>query len=594
MLCFSFVGVNSLIKLFAMVAVAIGVLLSPLELRPLRQMRPHVFVITGILVVLYIIVNSQTFDPILVVNLAGALFFIIHTLDIISTKMKVANITTPTISNVTGKITAAQTSIIAITSILIITFFSTSSPLYIYNFWDDTNIYFTVGRGMTRGLIPYKDVFEQKGPYLHLIYAISALISYNTFFGVYLWEIIACFTFNIFAWKSVSLFYKPSKYSLVLIPLLSTLLYLVIPFHFGGSAEEFCFPLLAAIFYLACRAEVNDRLPNKKETFVIGILTGIIIMIKYTACGFIFGYILFILYRVISSKQLSRLFGLIMMFLGGIVVACIPVIIYFAANNALSDMFTIYFYNNMFAYSDSVTSVSTMLYNVGEFMRLSNYTFYSAILSIFALAGLKGNIRKMYLLMFAFMALVIYAPGRFIYYYIMILTSLSIPGFLLVSFLWDSFCTSLKRIKIRPDVIACVIAITLFGISFASQRNYELLKKTPDDIPQIVLGDIVKQTPDAKLLTYDVMDAGFFLYSDALPPTWYYCHTNTTKSNPEFREMQLREIADHKFDYIIAFSGDYNWDGYEVIASADFHAEDIQITITDQRDYTYYLYAKVQ
>ncbi|MFR8175686.1 MAG: hypothetical protein ACLVB5_00440 [Christensenellales bacterium] len=40
---------------------------------------------------------------------------------------------------------------------------TSSSPLYAANFWTDTNIYFTIGRGMTRGLMPYRDLFDHKG-----------------------------------------------------------------------------------------------------------------------------------------------------------------------------------------------------------------------------------------------------------------------------------------------------------------------------------------------------------------------------------------------------------------------------------------------
>ena len=35
---------------------------------------------------------------------------------------------------------------------------STSSPRYATNFWTDTNLYFTIGRGMREGLMPYAEV----------------------------------------------------------------------------------------------------------------------------------------------------------------------------------------------------------------------------------------------------------------------------------------------------------------------------------------------------------------------------------------------------------------------------------------------------
>ena len=66
---------------------------------------------------------------------------------------------------------------------------STSSPLYATNFWTDTNIYFTIGRGMTQGLMPYTDLFDHKGPLLYMLYALGALVSDTSFFGVFLLEV---------------------------------------------------------------------------------------------------------------------------------------------------------------------------------------------------------------------------------------------------------------------------------------------------------------------------------------------------------------------------------------------------------------------
>lgn len=65
---------------------------------------------------------------------------------------------------------------------------TSSSPLYATNFWTDTNIYFTIGRGMTRGLMPYRDLFDHKGPLLFILYALGAAISDTSFIGVFALE----------------------------------------------------------------------------------------------------------------------------------------------------------------------------------------------------------------------------------------------------------------------------------------------------------------------------------------------------------------------------------------------------------------------
>ena len=74
-------------------------------------------------------------------------------------------------------------------SVLALTVATTSSPLYATNFWTDSNLYFTIGRGMLEGLMPYRDLFDHKGPLIFLLYALGALVSDTSFFGVFLLDV---------------------------------------------------------------------------------------------------------------------------------------------------------------------------------------------------------------------------------------------------------------------------------------------------------------------------------------------------------------------------------------------------------------------
>lgn len=73
-------------------------------------------------------------------------------------------------------------------AVLALSVATTSSPLYATNFWTDTNVYFTIGRGMTQGLMPYRDLFDHKGPLLYLLYALGACLSGTDFAGVFMLE----------------------------------------------------------------------------------------------------------------------------------------------------------------------------------------------------------------------------------------------------------------------------------------------------------------------------------------------------------------------------------------------------------------------
>jgi hypothetical protein len=75
---------------------------------------------------------------------------------------------------------------IVMLSFLLMMICTRSSFLYPMNNWDDVNSYFTMGKGMMNGLVIYRDLYEQKGPYLYFLYGLAYLISHRTFAGVFI------------------------------------------------------------------------------------------------------------------------------------------------------------------------------------------------------------------------------------------------------------------------------------------------------------------------------------------------------------------------------------------------------------------------
>ena len=79
------------------------------------------------------------------------------------------------------KITRNQIALLfyfALISFAMLLFATRSSFLYPMNNWDDSNSYFTMGKSMFRGIMIYRDIFDQKGPYLYLIYGGKGQLSF--------------------------------------------------------------------------------------------------------------------------------------------------------------------------------------------------------------------------------------------------------------------------------------------------------------------------------------------------------------------------------------------------------------------------------
>ena len=79
-------------------------------------------------------------------------------------------------------------------------FCNPNSFLYVFNNNPDQNWYITMGEGMLAGKVPYKDLFEHKGPLVYFAYALVALFD-NNYLGAFFFEIIFGVAFLYTAYK---------------------------------------------------------------------------------------------------------------------------------------------------------------------------------------------------------------------------------------------------------------------------------------------------------------------------------------------------------------------------------------------------------
>ncbi|WP_252898477.1 hypothetical protein [Apilactobacillus ozensis] len=83
-----------------------------------------------------------------------------------------------------------------------------ASPIFKINSAWDANMMFTVGKSIWHGMLPYKDLFDQRGPLIYFMHSIAALISYKSFLGIYIFESIALSIDLIYIHKIIRSFFK--------------------------------------------------------------------------------------------------------------------------------------------------------------------------------------------------------------------------------------------------------------------------------------------------------------------------------------------------------------------------------------------------
>lgn len=206
-------------------------------------------------------------------------------------------------ANQTTAISVKQLIFILITAISAITICSKSSPIYPFNDWVDANCFMTVGKSMLHGLVPYRDLYEQKGPLLYMLHALAAMFSETTFIGVYFLEIIAATGFLFYSFKTIKLYQQST--SILLIPILAAVVYSTSSFCQGDSAEEFCLPLLTFAIYLAVKMIKQEKSLMWWEFMAVGVTSAFVLWIKFSMLGFYLGWFFVIIWQLMKRKAVS-------------------------------------------------------------------------------------------------------------------------------------------------------------------------------------------------------------------------------------------------------------------------------------------------
>ena len=481
------------------------------------------------------------------------------------------------------------------TSIFILTFTTRSSILFPYNNWDDVNSYFTMGKGLMNGMVIYRDLYDQKGPFLYLLYGIGYLISHKSFFGIYIFEIIAGTIFLAFAFKLIKR-HSSTSVALVLIPLVAAGVYSSRSFYWGGAAEEFCLPMLSYTIYIIDvfmhpqSTEEYDRISDSKTYLIVGILTGITALVKYTMMGFFFGFAVISIGLIFSRKGLVEVFKKALIYLLGIAIPFIPWLIYFAITGGLDDWYRCYIYNNLFFYSN-ITADSITLYDklyklakLQYWLILDNLEYFIWIIACFILALIlerKAAKKIAYLFMYVSTFFVIFYGGGTLPYYSIPLMVFAIPG---AAYVADIFQKA--YIKYNKRVLWCNTAVLVIALStvFAKYNclSSEYLLQSRQDHWLTRMASHIENAPDTTLLNVGCLDVGLYTIT-GIVPTCEYFQTNGI-ALPTMFEEQSRYIKEGLTEYVIA--GEMEPDGiyekYELIDSVSFY--------DNSYDQVYYLY----
>ena len=247
------------------------------------------------------------------------------------------------ISDSKGRIKRYLTAAVA-TCLVMLLWSAYDSPLFPLYTSGDSSIFMLIGKGITEGKIPYRDLFDHKGPFLFWVEAAGWALGGRT--GIWAMETIGA-VLSVFMIMKIS----DQLGSNPLIPVIGTAAVYLSYFGRGNLCENYSVPLVYACLYLIVKYYQSDQRKHPPVySFVYGVCFAALAFIRINNATIICGFVLCIIIRLLMEREYINLLQNLLAGLAGIVIVSVPVCLYFYLNGALQDMlFCTFTYNFMYA-----------------------------------------------------------------------------------------------------------------------------------------------------------------------------------------------------------------------------------------------------
>ena len=443
-----------------------------------------------------------------------------------------------------------------IISFIVLLFTSKNSFIYPINDWYDANAFFTVGKGIFKGVVPYRDVFEQKGLILYFIYGLGSLISYKTFYGVFIIEVLF-FTVTLFYLGKIVCLFLDKKYNFIILPVMAVMLTTSVGFVHGGACEEFCFPMLVIpLYYYIYHFKVQKL--SYKQLYLNGLMAGLILMMKYSILGFLFGFMAFIFFDFIfNEKNIKRAFISCLFFLLGMATPVVLCLVYLGINGAIKDFIEQYFIINITAYGSTKMSIFVKIFKLirgfGGAIYGNGLIFVLYLLLPFAIYKLKGN-KYFGFTLFINICLAImgvYFGLLFYSYYVLPLFIYGIIPLIVICM----YLNKLLKNGLLFKVVTVMIIITCGCLTYILANYRYMMFRSKDEFFQYKYTKYIEKFDNPTLLNYGYLDAGLYTTTGILPNTKFFELQNIDYDRfPDNIDSMKKNIENKEVMFVLYYS----------------------------------------
>lgn len=491
---------------------------------------------------------------------------------------------------------------------------SKNSFIYYFNNWVDVNCFYTVGTGWLHGIIPYRDIFEHKGPVLYLFYAIASILGQTNYVGSLLLEIFSLFSILVMFYRLATNYI--GKYASLWSALIFSVFLSMSPFfQSGGGVEELSLPY---VFFAITLIFYYDR-HTLNFSPILGIISGVcmalLFWMKFTMIGGWLGLLVALAVVAMLDKKIKEYLKFIFWFVVGLLIVTAPIIVYFYAVNGLKDLLYTYFYVNLKLYPSNHASIFSQLLkaaiNFSTTFIKNPILYISLILSMLVVIMdkhvlKKGTSKLLYLGSFFAMGLGTFFAGKPYDYYMLVIFPYVAAPIVCFSYILFKEKKSLFDNNLTTFLVSCFTFFLLIGVNknlntskfFPGNRTVSLGLKSENKEKykpaQEVFAGIMNKKENPTLLNYGALDGGFYKAAGIQPINKYFMKPNISHDKlPEIMDEQVEIVQNQQVDFVVyrmKMNADKKktvpkiiQDNYKLVAQ---HAQNNGI------DFTYLLYHK--
>lgn len=330
----------------------------------------------------------------------------------------------------------------------------------------DSSVFQYVGRAMLEGQVPYRDLFDHKGPLLYLINALGWLVHGES--GVWLIEIVSLWC-SALLWRSTAIALGLSRRGGTVVALAGICVFAGY-FDGGNLAEEYCLPLVSGLVMVATVAITSGR-ATTAQSLLAGALCGGVFLLKFNALAFALPLIVGAIVRCRGTT--SGRAGMAGLGLLGFLLPVVPFAAWLGAEGALAPFVRDYLlFNASYAGgAEFPERISSMLYFLGAADVL---VAFAALLAGSLRGGATDGKRflcRVSLAGFALGFLVVAGAGREYPHYGMHFVPFVVLGLAMTPVLLRRLGAAERSVALAVIGVACAYVFAVPNLTLAS-RSY--------------------------------------------------------------------------------------------------------------------------